>query len=188
LTDVLWGPLSKDNKQVCKLKNLIVFGDESQLSENDKDKWKNNDLNLVFYDDVVKKGSEVKERSFYEPKADDVFMLSYTSGTTGNPKGVKLTHKMLIGAAYGVHNRVGKIDENDSYLSYLPAAHVFEQAAFSISLVYGMKVGFYSGNVMQVTKDLAILKPTFFPSVPRLLNSVYGRIKDKLNKADGIKK
>jgi long-chain acyl-CoA synthetase len=51
-----------------------------------------------------------------------------------------------------------------------------------------MKVGFYSGNVMQVTKDLAILKPTFFPSVPRLLNSVYGRIKDKLNKADGIKK
>jgi len=143
---------------------------------------------LVFYDDVVKKGSEVKERSFYEPKADDVFMLSYTSGTTGNPKGVKLTHKMLVGAAYGVHNRVGKIDENDSYLSYLPAAHVFEQAAFSISLVYGMKVGFYSGNVMQVTKDLAILKPTFFPSVPRLLNSVYGRIKDKLNKADGIKK
>ena len=60
MTDVLWGPLSKDNKQVCKLKNLIVFGDESQLSENDKSKWKNNDLNLVFYDDVVKKGSEVK--------------------------------------------------------------------------------------------------------------------------------
>lgn len=76
-------------------------------------------------------------------------MLSYTSGTTGNPKGVKLTHKMLLGAAYGVYNRAGgKIGFDDSYLSYLPAAHVFEQAAFSISLVYGMKVGFYSGNVM----------------------------------------
>ena len=114
-------------------------------------------------------------------------MLSYTSGTTGNPKGVKLTHKMLLGAAWGVAERFNA-NENDSYLSYLPAAHVFEQANFSISLIYGMSVGFYSGNVMNVTKDLGILKPTLFPSVPRLLNSVYGRIKDKLDKADGFKK
>ena len=144
---------------------------------------------MVFYDDVVKKGSEVnrEDRKFYVPKGDDVFMLSYTSGTTGNPKGVKLTHKMLLGAANGVQHR-SRIDENDSYLSYLPAAHVFEQVTFSISLVYGMKVGFYSGNVMNVTKDLAVLKPTIFLSVPRLLNSVYGRINDKLSKAKGIKK
>ena len=39
-----------------------------------------------------------------------------------------------------------------------------------------------------MTKDLAVLKPTFFPSVPRLLNSVYSRIKDKLDKAEGVKK
>lgn len=144
---------------------------------------------MVFYDDVVKKGSEVnrEDRKFYVPKGDDVFMLSYTSGTTGNPKGVKLTHKMLLGAANGVQHR-SRIDENDSYLSYLPAAHVFEQVTFSISLVYGMKVGFYSGNVMNVTKDLAVLKPTIFLSVPRLLNSVYGKINDKLSKAKGIKK
>ena len=116
-------------------------------------------------------------------------MLSYTSGTTGNPKGVKLTHKMLLGTAYAVKNRFGgTIDENDSYLSYLPSAHVFEQAAFNISVVYGMKIGFYSGNVLAITTDLALLKPTLFPSVPRLLNSIYGKIKDKLNKEEGIKK
>jgi len=51
-----------------------------------------------------------------------------------------------------------------------------------------MKVGFYSGSVLSVTKDLAVLKPTFFPSVPRLLNSIYGKVKDKLNKEEGIKK
>lgn len=92
----------EDIKEGCNLKNLIVFGDESQLTRYDKEKWKKGDLNLYFWDDIVKKGSEVKERKFYEPKADDIFMLSYTSGTTGNPKGVKLTHKMLLGAGWGV--------------------------------------------------------------------------------------
>ena len=46
----------------CNLKNLIVFGDESQLTRYVKEKWKKGDLNLYFWDDIVKKGSEVKER------------------------------------------------------------------------------------------------------------------------------
>jgi len=55
-------------------------------------------------------------------------MFSYTSGTTGDPKGVKLTHKMIIGAAWAAMNHV-KIPFHceDSYISYLPAAHSFEQ-------------------------------------------------------------
>ena len=57
-----------------------------------------------------------------------------------------------------------------------------------MSLVHGMKVGFYSGNVLALTSDLAILKPTFLPAVPRLLNSIYGRIKGKLSNEEGIKK
>jgi long-chain acyl-CoA synthetase len=70
----------------------------------------------------------------------------------------------------------------------LPSAHVFEQAAFMMSVVHGMKVGFYSGNVMALTSDLAILKPTFLPAVPRLLNSIYSRIRGKLYSEEGIKK
>ena len=54
-------------------------------------------------------------------------MLSYTSGTTGDPKGVKLTHKMIIGAAWAAMNHVSVAFNNeDSYISYLPAAHSFE--------------------------------------------------------------
>ena len=118
-------------------------------------------------------------------------LLSYTSGTTGNPKGVKITHKMMIGVSAALQSRFGignEASEKDTYISYLPSAHVFEQACFMMSVVYGMKVGFYSGNVLALTNDLAILKPTFLPAVPRLLNSIYGRIQDKLSKEDGIKK
>lgn len=55
-------------------------------------------------------------------------MLSYTSGTTGDPKGVKLSHKMVMqcGEATNVKLQGQKINESDIYISYLPAAHSFE--------------------------------------------------------------
>lgn len=55
-------------------------------------------------------------------------MFSYTSGTTGDPKGVKLTHKMILACGFAVNNRLSTnpITEDDSYCSYLPAAHSFE--------------------------------------------------------------
>ena len=54
-------------------------------------------------------------------------MLSYTSGTQDFPKGVKLTHKMLLNVAYAMQRRMDKpITDQDVYISYLPAAHSFE--------------------------------------------------------------
>lgn len=81
----------------------------------------------------------------------------------------------------------GEFGEGDSYISYLPAAHSFEQGCFGIALSSGMRVGFFAGNVIKLTEDMGILKPTFFPSVPRLFNRIYGKIKDKLEAAAGVK-
>lgn len=71
------------------------------------------------------------------PNPDTVFMLSYTSGTTGDPKGVKLTHKMNLSCSSAVNARMGelKITRKDRYMSYLPAAHSFEQAVFSMAIL-----------------------------------------------------
>lgn len=116
-----------------------------------------------------------------EPTPDDVYMLSYTSGTTGNPKGVKLTQRMVLNASQGVNDRVsegalGGLSPADSYLSYLPMAHSFEQSFFGTCLIYGMRCGFYSGNLLQITSDLEKLKPTIFCSVPSFFNRIYGKI------------
>ena len=99
---------------------------------------------------------------------------------------------MIIGTAYAVQNRMGMcaegpFGEEDSYMSYLPAAHSFEQAIQGLCWIYGMKIGFFGGNVLKLTDDMQILKPTFFPSVPRLYNRIYGKIKDKFEAATGVK-
>ena len=49
-----------------------------------------------------------------------------------------------------------------------------------------MKIGFFGGNVLKLTEDMGILKPTFFPSVPRLFNRIHGKIKDKFKEATGV--
>lgn len=56
-----------------------------------------------------------------------------------------------------------------------------------ISFLYGTKCGFFGGNILKLTEDIAILKPTIFPSVPRLFNRIYGKIQDKFKEATGIK-
>ena len=118
-------------------------------------------------------------------------MLSYTSGTTGNPKGVKLTHKMMIQCATSTCSRLGSmggLGEADTYISYLPAAHSFEQALFGMVCVYGLRQGFYGGDPRKMADDdLPYLQPTFFPSVPRLFNVFYGKLKERFENEPGIK-
>ena len=77
--------------------------------------------------------------------------------------------------------------EEDSYISYLPAAHSFEQCIFAMSCITGLKAGFFAGNVLKLTDDIGVLKPTLFPSVPRLYNRIYGKILDGTKAATGIK-
>jgi long-chain acyl-CoA synthetase len=69
-----------------------------------------------------------------------------------------------------------EINSNDTYISYLPLAHVFDRLGVYASLSTGAAVGFFGGEILKIMDDLAILKPTIFPSVPRLLNKVYDKV------------
>jgi long-chain acyl-CoA synthetase len=74
----------------------------------------------------------------------------------------------------------------DTYISYLPYAHIFEQILYAEALVEGMRIGYYSGDILKiVSEDLPVLQPTFFPAVPRLFNRMYGLMQDKLKAASG---
>lgn len=177
---------------MTSLKNIIVF--EDSVRNEDKSIAAEAGLEVHSMSYVIFKGEEAQKAgtaTVRESLADDVYMFSYTSGTTGDPKGVKLTHKMIITAAYAIHHRVGNSGDSfgpdDTYISYLPAAHSFEQCTAGLGVIYGMRAGFFAGNVQKLTNDIQVLKPTFFPSVPRLYNRIYSQIQAKMKEAKGMK-
>jgi long-chain acyl-CoA synthetase len=137
--------------------------------------------------DAGKKANEKEKIVFKEPTAETVCMFCYTSGTTGDPKAAKLTHKNLLAAATSC--KYGGIDvtPEDCYISYLPLAHSFEKCLFVMALIRGIKIGFYAGDVLKLAEDCEVLRPTLFPSVPRLFCRIYDKITSRLKELTGMK-
>ncbi len=131
-------------------------------------------VKLVSYEDMLEIGS--RNPSPATPAApDDLATICYTSGTTGAPKGVMLTHRNLISNAAGYAYDL-ELGPGDSHVSYLPLAHIYERVTMLVVLFNGAKVGFYRGDVLQLLDDINALKPTVFCSVPRLWNRIYDKV------------
>ncbi|CAD7699780.1 unnamed protein product, partial [Ostreobium quekettii] len=115
-------------------------------------------------------------RPHIPPSSSDLATISYTSGTTGVPKGAMLTHGNLIANAAAT---VGVVDTGSGpghrHISYLTLAHIYERVNLIISTFRGMSIGFYHGEVTELLDDIATLKPTVFCSVPRLWNRIYDK-------------
>ena len=120
----------------------------------------------------------MKTFSSSQNKLESIFTISYTSGTSGNSKGVMLSNSNFLSAITNILHfaNVFAFKESDVYISYLPLAHVFDRLGCHTMLKQGGAIGFFGGKILNITEDLQILKPTIFPSVPRLLNKVYERV------------
>ena len=84
-------------------------------------------------------------------------------------------------------NRV-VIAAGDKVVSYLPYTHSFEQALFGWSCMMGLQIGFYTGDPAKLAADCQVLHPDFFPSVPRLYNKMYSKVKSIFDSATGCKR
>jgi len=131
---------------------------------------------LRYQEDLIQVGSESSDLELSVPKSSDIYLMSYTSGTTGDPKGVKISHKMAIHSAEGLSDLLN-LNESDSHLSYLPYVHVFEQAMLASSMIKGSTFGYYSGNPKLLTEDMQNLKATIFPGVPRVHNIIHDKLR-----------
>lgn len=125
---------------------------------------------------VVQRGKNSSQQAD-SPKTDDTAIIMYTSGSTGVPKGVLLSHRNMIATLKSFSDAV-EIYEDDIFLGFLPLAHVFELLTESVCLLNGIPIGYSSPTTMidsssKIQKgskgDASVLHPTCLTAVPVII-------------------
>ncbi|KAJ6721565.1 LONG CHAIN ACYL-COA SYNTHETASE 7 PEROXISOMAL-LIKE ISOFORM X1 [Salix viminalis] len=142
-------------------------------------------VQVVTYSKLLSQGRSSLQ-PFCPPKPEDIATICYTSGTTGTPKGVVLTHGNFIANVAGIALST-LYSPSDVYISYLPLAHIYERVNQIMTVYCGVAVGFYQGDNMKLMDDLAALRPTIFCSVPRLYNRIYAGIMNAVKASGGLR-
>ncbi len=103
---------------------------------------------------------------------DDPCVIIYTSGTTGPPKGCVLTHRNWLTMCH-LTEELSYVVADDTVYLFLPLAHVFAQITQFSALYMGATLAFYGGDAKRIVPELAEVRPTFLPSVPRIFEKIY---------------
>ena len=165
------------------LERIIIFDKTVRISSHDP--------NALYFDDFLKLGEGLPRQSEVEAlqKAatlDDLANILYTSGTTGDSKGVMLSHEQYYTALKG-NQEVVPVDENDRVLNFLPFAHIFEKGWALLGMTVGarMIVNTYPQEVQQSMRET---HPTSMSSVPRFWEKVYTGVMEKIDNAGALQR
>lgn len=118
---------------------------------------------------------------------DTIIAINYTSGTTGEPKGVLMTHRNIVTDAFSAMRSL-PIYAEDRFLSFLPLSHAFERmAGYYCPLFVGAEIA-YVESIATVIDNAKEIHPTIINTVPRLLEKLYDRLQAKIADMSGLKR
>jgi long-chain acyl-CoA synthetase len=141
--------------------------------------------------ELAAKGGEVDPAEFEKRIAavtpEDICTFIYTSGTTGPPKGCIISHSNYR-AMLDMVNGTSVIEEGDITYLYLPLAHSFALLIQLSSFDLGATIAYWEGDANKIVPNLAELRPTYFPSVPRIFEKIYTAANSGMEKEGGLKK
>jgi len=144
---------------------------------------------ILSMEDLDKIFEKYKGIDRVELNEEDLAEILFTSGTTGSPKGVMLTHKNIVSDLEGLYQIID-VNENDVFFSILPLHHVYECTGGFLAPIYvGASVAYASSlrpNVM--LEEMREIRPTVWLTVPLILEKIYQKILKTLNEQKGVKK
>ena len=137
--------------------------------------------NFYNLDEILVIGKDICDRNEYienKPTPNDIFSIIYTSGNTGTPKGVMLTHSNIIAQMKDI-NQIIALPSNEVILSVLPLAHIYERAVMSYYLSRGVSI-YFIDVITNVAPLMQKVRPTMMTVVPRLLEKIFNKIKTNI--------
>nr|UBK24467.1 LACS4 [Paeonia ostii]WMY82091.1 LACS4 [Paeonia sp.] len=169
------------------LKTVVSFG---KVAPEQKEEIERVGLAVYSWDEFLQLGIN-EQFDLPKTKKNDICTIMYTSGTTGDPKGVMITNESIVTLIAGVKRFLDSVNEeltvNDVYLSYLPLAHIFDRVIEELFIFHGAQIGFWRGDVKLLVEDIGELKPTIFCAVPRVLDRIYSGLTQKISSGGLIK-
>jgi long-chain acyl-CoA synthetase len=176
-------------KDLKHLKILILLtGHPSEMYQHHS-----HQVDVITFDELIEDGEKIlpkltaKLRQIRESvKAPDLATLIYTSGTTGPPKGVMLMHKNIM---HNVKNLTDilMVSERDRWLSILPIWHIFERTIEYVIMARACSMAYSKPTANFLLPDMAMIRPTWMASVPRVWESLHNGIIKKLKSESAIK-
>lgn len=165
------------------MERIVIFDRSVRISTHDP--------NALYFDDFLKLGQGLPHRAEVEGRRaeatyGDVANILYTSGTTGDSKGVVLTHGQYH-AALEANGRCVAVGEDDRVMNFLPYAHIFEKGWTLLSLSQGARliVNTYPQEVQEAMRET---HPTSMSSVPRFWEKVYAGVQEQIDRANPVKR
>jgi long-chain acyl-CoA synthetase len=161
------------------LKVVVIIGDPDIPT---CDTLRSKGIQVVKFAELVEAGKSAKVE-MTPPKKDDLATIMYTSGTTGMPKGVKLSHKNSVATvSVSILNQATHeyMKKGSVHLSYLPLAHIFERVLCYSLMHMGGNIWFSSMGTKALLPDLSVVRPTIFAGVPKVYENVRDAVMRKM--------
>ena len=192
--------VTENNSQVTKLLSLkeklpslkTIISIESDIKQENLDAAKASGVEILLYEEMMKIGQKWRienkgkvEEELEKGKGDDLATIIFTSGTTGTPKGVMLTHHNFLAQLDEIPERIF-LNPGERALSVLPVWHVFEREVEYVILIQGASLCYSKPVGSILLADFKTLNPHILPAVPRVFEAVYDGVTKKMRKTGGI--
>ena len=171
-----------NNNQFKKVKNFINHNEQKIIS------FEKIEVKSLLIKDILNERHFKKEINT-NLKRNMPACIIYTSGTSGNPKGVILSHGGILANCEGALEILDPLIKKKQpvFLTWLPLSHSYEHAVQFIQILLGAKV-FYAENLEKLLSNMSIAKPTIMTAVPRFYQNLYNKINSNFKKQLGFKK